>query len=610
MRAKGLARRVFIVSAAACALGAAGTVLLASVLELTVQDFFVPGTQMGMIAPSVHIPSTTCAGCHSGIDPANEPYATWRGSLMGNAGRDPLFFAQMTLSNQDVTNAGNYCLRCHVPASIISGHAMPPDGSALTADDAEGVGCHLCHTMVDPIYKPGISPVEDQSILTDLGANKPNHYGNAMFVLDPQGRRRSARPNPAALHEFILSPFHATGEMCATCHQVGNVATTRQADGTYRYNAIGQASPTDNPVDMFPLERTYSEWKLSAFANGGVDMQGRFGGVGVSTVSTCQDCHMPRTSTKLCIVGPRRTDARRHEFAGASAQVLDLISAYTQSDPSVDQTALSAGRAAAVSMLQRAASLDLAATGPTLRVRVINESGHKLPTGHIEGRRVWANVRFLSAGGQVMREHGAYDAVTQDLDEASTTVYEMHVGLSESAAQATGLPAGPTSRMALADTIVKDTRIPPRGFVNSVYEADGCPVVGTTYADGQYWHDGEFAIPPGAARAEVHLYYQNTPREYIDHLRDANTTNAWGTTLHSLWETTGRGAPIEMVTQTLVFDPNHRADFDHSGVTDIADLFVFLDAWFAGSPGADFDGSGGLSALDIFDYLTAWFTEL
>jgi hypothetical protein len=50
------------------------------------------------------------------------------------------------------------------------------------------------------------------------------------------------------------------------------------------------------------------------------------------------------------------------------------------------------------------------------------------------------------------------------------------------------------------------------------------------------------------------------------------------------------------------------ADFNGNGTTDVADIFAFLIAWFAGSPSADFNGSGGAPTVaDIFVFLTAWF---
>jgi hypothetical protein len=58
-------------------------------------------------------------------------------------------------------------------------------------------------------------------------------------------------------------------------------------------------------------------------------------------------------------------------------------------------------------------------------------------------------------------------------------------------------------------------------------------------------------VPSGAWRADVSLYYQNTPREYVEHLRDANATDHWGETLYGLWEETGRGAPIAMARASV-----------------------------------------------------------
>ena len=526
---------------------AGGGVVLASIINLTQQDFRLSGTQMGGVDQVRFRSSTNCRICHGDFDPVSAPYDAWAGSLMAQAGRDPLFMAQMTNANQDVANVGTFCMRCHVPMSYVSGHALPPDGSALDARDLDGVTCHLCHSMVDPIYQPGVSPPEDLPILTALGVT-PQYYANAQFVLDPRGTRRGPLADAQPPHEFIYSPFHRTANMCGTCHEVGNVAVSRRPDGTYLYNAVDQATPSENPAHQFPLERTFSEWRLSAFANGGVDMHGRFNGEGPTVVSTCQDCHMPKVSGPVCAGGEPRTRVARHEFAGGAAQVLDLIAEFTREDPSVDQDAIAEGRRRSVSMLQRAASLEVSGGDGRLNVRVVNETGHKLPTGHIEGRRVWINVMFLDAADNIVLEHGAYDAGTAELDEHSTVVYEMLVGLSPEAAVITGLPAGVTGRMSLANTIEKDNRIPPRGFRNAEFEAAGAPVVGAAYADGQYWDDRPFLIPRRAVRAVVRLLYQNTPRHYIESLRNGNVTDNRGEVLYNLWEATGKGKPCLLYT--------------------------------------------------------------
>lgn len=547
-------------------------------LQTTVEDFEVPGTEVGEVSADAISPSAYCRGCHSDYDTENEPFATWSGSLMAHAGRDPLFLAQMTTANQDAREVGYYCLRCHVPMSWVTGNALPADGSALDATDLDGVNCHFCHAMVDPIFKPGESPPEDEAILAGL-ASKPEHYGNAMFVIDPSGTRRGPLPDARALHEWTYSPFHTRSEFCGTCHDVGSVATTRQRDGTWKYNGIGAPATDPDPAAQFPLERTYTEWRLSRFADGGVDLGGRFGGAGASVVSTCQDCHMPRAeAARACVTGPVRAGLRRHSFAGAAAPSLDLIAHLYADDPSVDLDAIARGRAEAVSMLERAATLELETREQDLVVRIVNETGHKLPTGHIEGRRVFLSVRFLDATGAVLREHGAYDGATATLAETTTAVYEMRVGISKAAGLAVGQFPGPTTHMALADTIVKDNRIPPRGFVNATFEEGGAPVVAWRYADGQHWDERAFRIPAGAVRAEAALFYQSTPREYIEHLRDANVTDHWGTTLYESWEATGRGAPIEMARAELEYPPNPCSELRPGESAPPADVLVSADA--------------------------------
>ncbi len=526
------------------------TAALAALIPLTQEDFRLSGTQIGDVPVGALETSDNCRACHGDFDPEDEPYSTWAGSLMGLAGRDPLFLAQMTNANQDVANVGTFCLRCHVPMSFVTGHAADPSGQTLDDADRDGVTCHFCHSLVDPVYVPGQSPPEDEEVLAGLDA-VPEHYGNAMFVLDPQGRRRGPYEETDAPHVTIASPFVKSSAMCGTCHDVGNVATWRRPDGSWRYNAVDQPVADENLWAQFPLERTYTEWKLSAFAAGGIDLGGRFGGARGPVVSTCQDCHMPTTTARGCFYGRVRDDLARHEFAGAAAQSLDLILAHSPDDPRVDPAQVAAARARAVSMLRRTATLELAREGAELVARVVNQTGHKIPTGHIEGRRIWLNVRFFDAAGAMVGEHGHYDAAAAELDEATTTVYEMRVGLSEDAAAATGLPTGLTGHMALADTIEKDNRIPPRGFTNAAFEAGGAPAVGATYADGQYWSDVRFQIPAGALRAEVALFYQSLPRYYIEELRDGNVTDDWGEILHDLWVETGRGEPIEMAARSL-----------------------------------------------------------
>ena len=83
----------------------------------------------------------------------------------------------------------------------------------------------------------------------------------------------------------------------------------------------------------------------------------------------------------------------------------------------------------------------------------------------------------------------------------------------------------------------------------------GAPAVGVAYTDGQHWHDTLFAIPLGAVRAEVSVYYQTVTRHYIEALRDGNVTDHWGETLHDLWEQTDRCPPLLITSASLSLGP-------------------------------------------------------
>ena len=99
-----------------------------------------------------------CDTCHS-----EEIYDRWRGSMMSQAGRDPLMWAALHIANHDAPNSGEYCLRCHTPKGWFEGRSHPADGSALQAEDINsGVACALCHRMVDPV-----ASTTDEAVILD-----------------------------------------------------------------------------------------------------------------------------------------------------------------------------------------------------------------------------------------------------------------------------------------------------------------------------------------------------------------------------------------------------------------------------------------------------------
>ena len=218
---------------------------------------------------------------------------------------------------------------------------------------------------------------------------------------------------------------------------------------------------------------------------------------------------------------------------------------------------------------------------------------------------MWVNVRFLDAAGTLVLEHGAYDVATASLDGASTKVYEAKHGIDAAVAAATGLPEGVNLHLALANKKYKDNRIPPRGFTNAAFAAAGCPPVGYAYADGQYWDDTLFAVPAGATQAVVSVWYQTTSREYAEFLRDANVTDSTGQTLHALWTSLGKSAPVNMDTASIQLQPANPADLNGDGIVNGADLGMLLGNW--GHPGVtDLNGDGTTDGADLGFLLGHW----
>ena len=124
----------------------------------TRHDFFVPGSQPGALNQPLRSAQWECAGCHGFYDTKKEPYQPWASSMMGQAARDPIFHACLTIANQDAAFVGDLCIRCHSPGGWLNGRADDPSGANLVDRDFEGVACSICHRLVNPAHQPGLDP--------------------------------------------------------------------------------------------------------------------------------------------------------------------------------------------------------------------------------------------------------------------------------------------------------------------------------------------------------------------------------------------------------------------------------------------------------------------
>ena len=101
--------------------------------ETVPTDIQQPGTQPQEIG-NLEAP-TKCDNCHGGYNTSVEPAHNWRGSMMANAGRDPIFWATVAVAEQDFDGAGDLCIRCHSTGGWLAGRSTPTDGSGLAAGD-------------------------------------------------------------------------------------------------------------------------------------------------------------------------------------------------------------------------------------------------------------------------------------------------------------------------------------------------------------------------------------------------------------------------------------------------------------------------------------------
>ncbi|MFH1144901.1 MAG: FlgD immunoglobulin-like domain containing protein [Candidatus Eisenbacteria bacterium] len=529
-----------------------------AIAPTTLRDFHQPGTQpFGADAFQGH---TACTDCHGGYDAAVEPGFNWKGSMMAQAMRDPLFKAALTVAEQDASSSGDLCLRCHTPFGWLSGRSTPTGGGQLTDADRDGVSCDFCHRMVDPLYQAGVSPAADEAILAGL-LDVPGSHANGQYVVDPDLRRRGPFSDPASPHPFLHSPFHRSSAFCGTCHDVSNPALGRTGPFDYALGPLDQAPDSVNSQVLFPVERTYSEWAHSSFP-AGVYAPAFAGNLPDGIVASCQDCHLRDVEGRGCNdpIAPVRADLPLHDMMGGNSWMPTILDQIFPAE--VDPAALAAGSARAVSLLQKAALLEVAVTAEAdsyrAQVTITNRTGHKLPTGYPEGRRMWLNLVAYDASEQAIFASGSYDLATGTLlHDEDLAIYEAELGISPALAQAIGQSAGTSFHFVLNDSVYKDTRIPPLGFTNAAYATfGGVPVdpahPGERYGDGQNWDEPTYALPPETWKVVATLYYQTTSKEYVTFLRDENQTDDTGQDFHDLWTANGRAAPVVMISDTTL----------------------------------------------------------
>jgi len=331
---------------------------------------FMPGSQQG----TVNLESVTrCDNCHGGYNKAVEPAHNWRGGMMSQAARDPLWAACMTVALQDSiwalgnANAGDLCIRCHTPTGWLGGHSDPPNLTALAGSDFEGVSCDACHKMTDPVrglrqldelaaetgstaitdanktYAQDLNVLSplmlfDGTLFFDPAIDLPAHFGDGalpnyveatsgQYFVDPTTPKRGPRADADPKHQWYYSRFHKTKYMCATCHDVSNPVLGRLLSGD-------PALPEKQAAASFVhVERTFSEFMLSAYGQpGGAVVNAKINLPAGTKAAKCQDCHMRDVTGTACNKAgvQTRTDLALHDQTGGNAWMAGILASADQ----------------------------------------------------------------------------------------------------------------------------------------------------------------------------------------------------------------------------------------------------------------------------------------
>jgi hypothetical protein len=308
----------------------------------------------------------------------------------------------------------------------------------------------------------------------------------------------------------------------------------------------------------FNEQRTYSEWLRSDYAVAGDDFV------------SCLDCHMPAVDdmtgcTQHLNQYSHETGGRKHHLVGVNRFMVQLLQQeYGSAGKNVLADEFFDIQIEAMDeFLPTAATLEIDA--PTevdltvgldpLELRVVNNTGHKLPSGYSEGRIMWLQVE-ASYADEVVWSSGAWDQDAGEIeDDAQLHTYE---------AIGEELATGTTFHLLRNNHWVVDSRIPPQGLQPDVETdpvGDRYALLGTGvwphYDDVSYAFEAAPEIADATPGDDTDdeltltirlLYLVNTP-EYIEFLGD-NGGEA-GADVAMLFETAGGATPVTLAQESF-----------------------------------------------------------
>jgi hypothetical protein len=408
---------------------------------------------VGPGGPTQFVTSDQCLSCHDGQPPnlgpnmyfpgggsknVNlSPYGEWNWSMMGLAGRDPIFYAQLeseiTLQPSHADSIQNICFSCH---GVMGKRQLAIDEPGMLFNKEmtqvtdrsnplwrygalarDGVSCTVCHQIVDDRL-PLDSIVTGQFHVSHPGEFEPG----VSYIYGPFSSPSVRAMDSSLGMKPVQSDYIKSSRLCGSCHTVYLPV----------YDSKGKQ------VGNFYEQATYLEWLNSAYQN---EL-----GAGGTTPKTCQNCHMPtrypdeekRPTLAFRVANiqdqtypeaderapiseitvPIRSEFARHTLLGINQFGLEMFNQF-DSILGVRKTDYMTGSsnglpfAIAVSDTQAKRKtvdvelLGVRRNGGTLQaqVKVTNKTGHRFPSG-VGFRRAFLELQVIDPSGRVVWASG------------------------------------------------------------------------------------------------------------------------------------------------------------------------------------------------------------
>lgn len=360
------------------------------------------------------------------------PFGEWRWSMMGLAGRDPVFYAQLDTEKTlhakgDVLGPDqiqDLCFTCHGvmgkrqhaldrPGEPFREEAVLDPSSTYGALARDGVSCTVCHQLADNVAQ-AIPDIENGRFgLT------PRTAEGALTILARNDQLTTAPMMKALFVKPTRSAFLGQSRLCASCHTVN--LPVLDDDGKV----------TDTRYE----QTTFLEWENSSFRDDG------------AKPTSCQSCHMPReldgkpltfksanvqdqdfpettgVAPLADVTVKPRGDYARHTLLGINAFALEMFNVF----PDVLGVTKTSFMSGTTTGLARALEnvVDLASTKSvrvdlletsrqgqvvTSKVKVTNLTGHRFPSG-VGFRRAFLAFSVADGAGNVVWASGRTNEV-------------------------------------------------------------------------------------------------------------------------------------------------------------------------------------------------------